>query len=270
MIKISIDKELEKKATMAKEKLTKDPIEEVRLLLQENESEKTKVLRGLSQNSNFSRIEKIRGNQIELEKLEEGYAGKVYTRDQIKDMCVDYHLRFLPSCYYTGSFDVEVAGKVIEFSKKTNTPIEEYSLKNSFYILAQEQDFSLKEEKYITKKQKDPALFYKIDHNHYRLIHKWGEDFTVFRLLEGFRFRSWWWHQAINTLYVLPIVYFVLAILTLIDFFEFYPISFFFASLAISTIFSYFRWGWGKHDEVDQIERFFSPHNWDSDSKIRK
>lgn len=270
MIKVSIDKELEKKATVAKEELTKDPIEEVRLLLQENESEKAKVLRGLSQNSNFSRIEKIRGKQIELEKLEEGYHGKVYTRKQIKEMCVDYHLRFLPSSYYTGSFDAEVAGKVIEFSKKTNTPIEDYSLRNSFYILAQEEDFSLKNEKYITKKQKDPALFYKIDHDHYRLIHKWGEDFTVLRLIEGFRFRSWWWHQTMNTLYVLPLVYFALAMLTPIDFFEYNSISFFFASLLISAIFSYFRWGWGKHDEGDQVNGFFSPDNWDSDSKITR
>jgi hypothetical protein len=269
MFKVSIDKELEKKASAAKEEFLKDPIEEVRLLLQENESEKAKVLRGLSSESNFARVEKMRGKQIELEKLENGYHGNVYTTQQIKEMCMDYHLRFLPSKLYTGSFDVEVAGKVIEFSKKTNTPIEDYSLRNSFYILAPESDFELKDEKHITKKQRDPALFYKIDDTHYRLIHKWGEDFTVFRLLEGFSYRSWWAHLGMNTLFILPIFTFLLALITPIDFFEYKTVWFFVLSILMSSVFSYFRWGWGKHDDGDQINGFFTPHNWRSDSKIR-
>ena len=32
----------------------------------------------------------------------------------------------------------------------------------------------------------DPVLFYKIDDQHYRLIHKWGNDFTVLRRIKGY------------------------------------------------------------------------------------
>jgi hypothetical protein len=267
-MKVSIEKELEKK--VQNEKATFDPIQEVKLLMESNEQEKTRILRSLSNNSQFNRVEKIIGNQLELEKLENSYDGRVYTIGQIKELCLDYNLRFLSSGRFTGTFDVEVAGKIIEFSKKTNTPTDEWSLKHSFFIMAPEEMFSLRDEKYITKKQLDPAIFYKIDDNHYKLVHKWGDDFTVFRLLMGYRFRSWWHHQWFNTVMVLPI--FTLITLMLFggeNLFN-HPISLSLFTITMSFLFSYFRWGWGKHDESRQIDGFFNTENWRSDSKIRR
>jgi len=267
-MKVSIEKELEKKVQNLKTVF--DPIQEVKLLMESNEQEKTRILRGLSNNSQFSRVEKIIGNQLELEKLENSYDGRVYTIGQIKELCLDYNLRFLSSRHFTGTFDVEVAGKIIEFSKKTNTPTDEWSLKHSFFIMAPEDMFSLRDEKYITKKQLDPAIFYKIDDNHYKLVHKWGDDFTVFRLLMGYRFRSWWHHQWFNTVMVLPI--FTLITLMLFggeNLFN-HPISLSLFTITMSFLFSYFRWGWGKHDESRQIDGFFNTENWRSDSKIRR
>lgn len=267
-MKVSIEKELEKKVQNVKTVF--DPIQEVKLLMESNEQEKTRILRGLSNNSQFNRVEKIIGNQLELEKLENSYDGRVYTIGQIKELCLDYNLRFLSSGRFTGTFDVEVAGKIIEFSKKTNTPTDEWSLKHSFFIMAPEDMFSLRDEKYITKKQLDPAIFYKIDDNHYKLVHKWGDDFTVFRLLMGYRFRSWWHHQWFNTVMVLPI--FTLITLMLFggeNLFN-HPISLSLFTITMSFLFSYFRWGWGKHDEGKQIDGFFNTENWRSDSKIRR
>jgi hypothetical protein len=265
-MKVSIENELQKKSAKIKEVF--DPIQEVKLLMESNEQEKTRILRGLSNDSQFSRVEKIVGKQLELEKLENSYDGRVYTIDQIKELCLDYNLRFLSSRYFTGTFDVEVAGKIIEFSKKTNTPTDDWSLKHSFFIMAPEEMFSLKDEKYITKKQLDPAIFYKIDDKHYRLIHKWGDDFTIFRLLMGYRFRSWWHHQWFNTVMVLPI--FTLITIMLFGSQNMFndPISLSLFTITTSFLFAYFRWGWGKHDEGDQINGFFNTHNWNSDSKI--
>jgi len=267
-MKVSIEKELEKKVQNVKTVF--DPIQEVKLLMESNEQEKTRILRGLSNNSQFNRVEKIIGNQLELEKLENSYDGRVYTIGQIKELCLDYNLRFLSSGRFTGTFDVEVAGKIIEFSKKTNTPTDEWSLKHSFFIMAPEDMFSLRDEKYITKKQLDPAIFYKIDDNHYKLVHKWGDDFTVFRLLMGYRFRSWWHHQWFTTVMVLPI--FTLITLMLFggeNLFN-HPISLSLFTITMSFLFSYFRWGWGKHDEGKQIDGFFNTNNWCSDSKIKR
>jgi hypothetical protein len=269
-MKIAIDKELEKKSQEDKKKFDIDPTNEVKLLLAGDATEDARILRGLSNNSQFNRIEKIRGEQLELEKLENGYDGKVYKRDQIKKLAVDYHLRFLPSRYFTGSFDVEVTSKIKEFAKVTNTSIDDFTLNHQFYVLAPQEMFQLKDEKYITKKQLDPAIFYKIDDQHYKLIHKWGSDFTVFRLLEGFRFKSWWIHQLFNTIMVLPIFTLLSGLFFSVSTIDNYPIRIFLLSTFLSFVFSYFRWGWGKHDEGGQIDAFFAPNNWDSDSKVTR
>jgi hypothetical protein len=190
-MKVSIDKELEKVSQEKKQKLNVDPINEVKLLLEGESSEDARILRGLSKNSQFNRIEKVRGEQIELETFENEYEGKVYTIDQIGKLCVDYRLRFLQSRYYTGSYDVEVASKIKEFAKETKSPIDEWSLERRFFMMAPTEMFTLRDEKYISKaelrRQADPAIFYQIDEKHYRLIHKWGADFTILRLIEGFR-----------------------------------------------------------------------------------
>jgi hypothetical protein len=267
-MKVSIEKELEKKAQ--KEKTIFDPVKEVKLLMESNDMEKARILRGLSSNSQFKRAEELIGKQLDLEKLENSYDGRVYTLDQIRDLCVDYNLRFLSAQYFTGGFDVEVAGKIIEFSNKTKAPIDDYSLRRDYFIMAPEEMFTLKEIKHIPKKELDPAIFYRIDRNHYRLVHKWGNDFTIFRLLTGFRFRSWWHHQWFNTVMVLPIfLLIVAAIFSAKTFFD-YPIRLSLLSVVLSFTFSYFRWGWGKHDEGDQIPGFFNLHNWDSETITRR
>jgi len=267
-MKVSIEKELQKKVQSEKNSI--DPIKEVKLLMESNDMEKSRILRGLSNNSQFNRVEKLVGKQMDLEKLENAYDGRVYTIEQIKDLCIDYNLRFLPSPYFTGSFDVEVAGKILEFSKKTNTSVDDFSLRNSFFVMAPEEMFKLKDEKYISKKELDPAIFYKIDSEHYRLIHKWGDDFTILRLLMGYRFRSWWHHQWFNTIMVLPIFALLFSMLFGADNMIKHPISLSITTLALSFVFSYFRWGFNKHDEGDEIGGFFNRKNWNSDSKIRR
>lgn len=275
-MKVSIDKELEKASQEHKEKFNADPIKEVKLLLAGESSEDARILRGLSQNSQFNRIEKVRGEQIELENFENEYEGKVYTIDQIEKLCVDYRLRFLQSKHYTGSYDVEVASKIKEFAKTTSSPIDEWSLGRRFYMMAPTEMFSLRDEKYISKaelrRQADPAIFYQIDEKHYRLIHKWGDDFTIFRLIEGFRWRSWWSHQWFNTVMLAPIV----AVLYFLCFeapaaqFENHSIFNFITIFTISFISALLIFGLIKQDEGEAIRGYFGKTNWNSDSKIRR
>lgn len=275
-MKVSIDKELEKVSQQDKQKYNADPIKEVKLLLAGESSEDARILRGLSQNSQFNRIEKVRGEQIDLENLEKEYEGKVYKIEQIEKLCVDYRLRFLQSRYYTGSYDVEVAAKIKEFAKSTNSPIDEYTLGRRFFMMAPQEMFQLRDEKYISKaelrRQADPAIFYQIDEKHYRLIHKWGDDFTILRLIEGFRWKSWWNHQFFNTVMLMPIV----ALLYFLCFqspaaqFENHPILNFIAIGTISFVFAHFIFGIWKQDEFEAIDGFFTKTNWNSDSKIRR
>lgn len=275
-MKVSIDKELQKASQEEKKKYNVDPINEVKLLLAGESSEDARILRGLSQNSHFNKIEKIRGEQLELEKLENEYEGKVYKKEQIEALCVDYRLRFLQSRYYTGSYDVEVASKIKEFAKSTNSSIDDYTLGRRFFVMAPAKMFELKDEKYISKaelrRQADPAIFYQIDENHYRLIHKWGSDFTIFRLIEGFRWKSWWSHQWFNTFMLMPIFAFLVFWLNGTPAASF-DNHWFAASLTIfsfSFFIAFFCFGIWKQDEGDAIKGYFSKTNWNSDSKIRR
>lgn len=267
-MKVSIEKELEKKSQKEKIKFEIDPINEVKLLLSGDSSEDLRILKGLSNQSQLNRVEKIRGQQMELEKIENDYEGKVYKIEQIKKLAIDYRLRFLSSQRYTGTFDIEVTSKIKEFAKSANVQLSPNTLERSFYILAPQEMFALQDEKYVTKKQLDPAIFYKIDDNHYRLIHKWGDDFTIFRLISGFRYRSWWMHQLFNTVMVLPIVALIMGGILGVNNIANHPIISGFLTIALSFIFAYFRWGYGKHDGEDQIDGFFGPENWDSTSRI--
>lgn len=275
-MKISIEKELEKVSKEEKQKFTLDPLNEVKLLLEGNATEDARILRGLSKNSHFNRIENLKGKQLELENIENEYDGKVFTIEQIEKLCVDYRLRFLQSRHYTGSYDVEVAAKIKEFSKTTNTSIDEWTLERRFFMMAPKEMFQLTTEKYISKaelrRQQDPAIFYQIDEKHYRLIHKWGEDFTIFRLIEGFRWKSWWSHQIFNTVMLMPIVAF-LFILCFDAPAAFVSNHYIQATLGIvltSFVLAHFIFGLRKQDELEAIEGFFSKTNWNSDKKLTR
>jgi hypothetical protein len=135
--------------------------------------------------------------------------------------------------------------------------------------LAPEKMFALTDEKYITKKQLDPLMFYKVDSEHYRLVHKWGDDFTILRYLTGFRWKSYWNYHFFNTMLCLPIVAIVLT--SIFGFPTHTPLVaiFVFAMLFFSNLGSYLFFGWNKSDEGDIIESFFTPTNWNSTKKIR-
>lgn len=275
-MKLELDKELEKRSQKEKEKYNLDPVSEIKTLLLTESSEDARILRGLSKNSHFNRIESLRGEQIQLENLETEYEGKVFKVEQIKSLCVDYRLRFLQSRYFTGSYDVEVASKIKDFARTTNTSIDDYTLGRRFYVMAPQDMFELKDEKYISKAElrrlADPAIFYQIDENHYRLIHKWGSDFTVFRLIEGFRWKSWWSHQLFNTVMLMPIFAFIFGLLfeTPAATFENHPIWCSIGLILSSFVTAWLIFGLRKQDEFEAIDGFFSKTNWNSDSKIRR
>ena len=272
-MKISIDEKLEEISKRDSEKFNSDPVNEVKTLLLEGSTEDARILRNLSAKSQFTRIENIRGGQIQLEKLQESYLGKVYTGEQIKSLAMDYHLRFLPASYYTGSFDVEVAAKIKAFGKETNSPIDDYSLSRRYYILAPHQMFELKDKKHIYKKLLDPAIFFQIDKDHYRLIHKWGNDFSILRYLDGFRWKGYFHHWLFNTVICMPIVGFILTLLfgmadNTAAIIGNHPYLYFLSIFGISVIFSYFRWNFDKTDGGDIIDGFFSYSNWNSEERI--
>ena len=69
---------------------------------------------------------------------------------------------------------------------------------------------------------------------------------------------------------VLPVVTFILGLMFGPHHVSNHWLSITLLGVITSFGFSYFRWGWGKHDEGNQINRFFSPHNWDSQTNLTR
>lgn len=269
-MKINLEENLKNQKKKDMEVL--DSVKEVRLLLQNAESEDARILRNLSENSELNRVERITQTALEIERLESKYTGDIFTLEQIEKLAIDYRLRFLNSRYFTGKFDVEVAAKIKEFGRENNMSLNEYHLKNNFFILGPKEIFDLKDEKYIEPKQLDPVLFYKLDDNHYRMIHKWGSDFTILRYLEGFKWKNignYFWFTLFATF---PIISFIVGLFIPLSFVTFTigcVLSIFFFILIPSLAYTIiFKIGHKTDNDWDTISDFFTPGNWTSTKNI--
>lgn len=98
---------------------------------------------------------------------------RVFHVSQIKAICDKYHLRFLPSRYFSGTIDVELPNKISQFEIAYGKTCNQ---QNSF-IMAPAKSFNLE------PKPKDPLLFYKINDTYFYLIHKWGNDLSASRII---------------------------------------------------------------------------------------
>lgn len=101
----------------------------------------------------------------------------VYHVNQIKDLCVDYRLRFLDASYFKGEIPLEATLKVEKLEKLHNIKIK------NFKIIAPSKLFRLED-------KDDPLLFAPLGNNYYYLIHKWGTDISPFRKLKMWPFKS--------------------------------------------------------------------------------
>ncbi|MBT8303972.1 MAG: hypothetical protein KJP09_05840 [Bacteroidia bacterium] len=92
----------------------------------------------------------------------------IYHLSTIKDICVDYRLRFLDTKYFKGEIPNEAINKIKLLEKN-----HEIQLKG-FKIIAPSKLFKL-------KKADDPLLFAPIGNDYYYLIHTWGNDLSPLR-----------------------------------------------------------------------------------------
>lgn len=100
---------------------------------------------------------------------------RVFHISQIEAICNKYYLRFLPANYYKGSIDHELPTKITNFEAA-------YKVKcgtGNTLIMAPKESFKLQEQ------PKDPLFFYQINDDYYYLIHKWGNDLSVFRQIKA-------------------------------------------------------------------------------------
>ncbi len=134
-------------------------LDDVKDFLLENEQERNLVKNQLKSESS------TKSNQFEFDLLE---TDEIFHISTIKNVCIDYRLRFLESHFFKNTIPEEAISKITNLEKSHNTKL------NGFMIVAPSKAFNL-------VSYDDPLLFAPIGNNYYYLIHKWGNDMTPFR-----------------------------------------------------------------------------------------
>mgnify|MGYP000494915262 CR=1 FL=1 len=101
----------------------------------------------------------------------------IYHLDQIRQICIDYRLRFLDSKYFKGDIPPEAISKIKSLEREHNIEV------NGFKIIAPSKLFKLKD-------KDDPLLFAPIGNDYYYLIHKWGDDLHPLRKILMWPFKN--------------------------------------------------------------------------------
>lgn len=116
-------------------------------------------------------------------------ADRIFSASDVKNLCLKYGLRFLPSHYFNGELDTELPGKIKQFEDKYNCHVHKH---NSF-IAAPAKSFKLQ------KRPKDPLFFVEVERSeyiagenekHYFLVHKWGNDISIMRWIANLPMRT--------------------------------------------------------------------------------
>lgn len=260
---VSLEKELKQLKRAEENKIEREnPIDDIKLLISGDCAEDLRISRAIGKQHSLTYGESIAGRSMELENLEKKY-GKVFTSDQIETLAIKYNLRFLNSEYFTGNMSIEAITKIKEFAKDTGADISEASLAHKIFILAPEKCFKLENVEIIRQKDLDPVMFYRLDTGVYRMIWKWGKDFTILRLISGWKYKcynNYWWTTFAN---ILPFatVFLTLILPTLLK----YDIPVFFGILTLMLTAGVTQIATHvKRDNGESKKQFWSPCKWNS------
>ena len=165
-----------------KEQSEKQILEAVRHILDSSILTEVKINKELNSNK------VVENNEFVFDLLE---TRRIYHIDQIKQICIDYRLRFLDSKYFKGQIPQKAIDKIKNLESEHETDIK------GFKIMAPSKLFKLED-------KDDPLLFAPIGNGYFYLIHKWGNDLNPFRKALVWPFKS-----IVNlTLFTLVISYF--------------------------------------------------------------
>lgn len=133
---------------------------------------------------------------------------RIFSKKDIIDIACKYGLRFLEAEKYKGNLPLDLPQKIKEAENK----MEELGLENrkEAFILAPADNFKLEE------RPKDPLMFVNVGGDLYYLVHKWGNDLSIFRRLLFFPAQSWW-NMALSIIILCtPFIYFGIGVFMVI------------------------------------------------------
>lgn len=229
---INIEQQLRKSKlpTCQEEKL----IHEVYELLQKTAKSDSEIHKRITQN--YASIE----NNFVFDLLE---TNKIFHIDQIKEICINYRLRFLDSKYFKAQIPGEAIDKIKRLEEAHNIDIEGYK------IIAPSKLFKLED-------KDDPLLFAPIGNGYYYLIHKWGNDLHPLR-----RILVWPFKNVVNLTMLVILLSFLISLLVPNGLFSKnnsqmeFLIIFFFMFKSVASVVIFYGFALGKN---------FNPAIWNS------
>lgn len=220
-----------------KPKYSKDLIiDEVSKILNSVDNQHSRIEENLVNSSSGNLPE----NSFEFDLLE---TDNIYHIDQIKNVCIDYRLRFLDTKFFKGKIPVEAVSKIRELELNHKAEIK------GFKIIAPSKLFKLED-------KDDPLLFAPIGNNYFYLIHKWGNDLHPFR-----KIMMWPFKNVANLTFLIVLISYIATLLIPTGLFSKtntvaeFGILFFFMFKSIVAVAIFYGFALGKN---------FSPAIWNS------
>lgn len=122
----------------------------------------------------------IRSNRKEQVNEVEGLdPARIFDLGSIRNICIKYRLRFLPSGRYKGEIPQGAVRAVRHLEAKAGKPVK------GFMMMAPAERFQLSD------CDADPMLFVPVGHGRYYLVHRWGRDMHPLRIVLGWPVRNW-------------------------------------------------------------------------------
>lgn len=104
---------------------------------------------------------------------------KIFHITHIKNVCIDYRLRFLDLKFFKPELPQEAKDSIVTLENLHGTSLTE------FKIMAPSALFRL-------NKTDDPLLFVPMGNDYFYLVHKWGNDLSPFRKLAMWPYKNIW------------------------------------------------------------------------------
>lgn len=164
--------DLKVKLSQQRDKFTSgaELLQEIKTLLQEDGAQDRQILNEIEHGETLQNTNDFNFDLLETE--------NIFHIDHIKRICIVYRLRFLESRFFKEDLPYEAISKIKQLQKEHQTTLQE------FKILAPAKAFKL-------ENADDPLLFAPIGNDYYYLIHKWGNDMSIFRKIKMWPLRGW-------------------------------------------------------------------------------
>ncbi|WP_026915447.1 hypothetical protein [Christiangramia portivictoriae] len=104
-------------------------------------------------------------------------SNRIYHKDDIYNLCINYRLRFLDAALFKSEIPYEAITRIKHLEIEHNTTLK------GFKIIAPSKLFKL-------KNADDPLLFAPMGNDYFYLVHKWGNDLHPLRRLIMWPFKT--------------------------------------------------------------------------------